>query len=197
MMKQASRYPTPNNSHRYRNPPSNERGMVLIIAMIMVLLMTIIGLAAIRGSGLQEMMAGNMRDMQLRFQAAESGASAGEMSVRFELMDEQLDEFKGATKGFHPNLNIAPEIPVFEWDAAAWAANAIETAGDFGQLPAAPFYAVEQILIPVGIESISTGSALDHTSLDIQPEGQVYRSSSRYSDDTSSGRVFIQTLYKR
>jgi type IV pilus assembly protein PilX len=196
-MKKIDRYSTPTNSHHHRNLPPNERGMVLIIAMIMVLLMTIIGLAAIRGSGLQEMMAGNMRDMQLRFQAAESGASAGEMSVRFELMDEQLDKFKGATKGLHPNLNIAPGTPVFEWDTAAWAANAIETAGDFGQLPAAPFYAVEQILVPVGLESTSTGSALDHSSLDIQPEGQVYRTSSRYSDDTSSGRVLIQTLYKR
>jgi len=50
----------------------SESGMVLIIGLVMVLLLSIIALAAIRGSGLQESMAGNMREKNVAFQAAES-----------------------------------------------------------------------------------------------------------------------------
>lgn len=181
----------------YNSASANQRGMVLLIAMIMMLLMTIVGLAAIRGSGLQEMMAGNMRDMQVRFQAAEGGAAAGEMTIRFGLPDDKLQKFDNTVKGFRRDLNIAPATPVFKWGDAEWTANALAAPGSSWNLPSTPQFAVEEIIIPVGLESASTGSALDHASLDIQPEGKVYRVSSRYSDESSSGRVFIQTLYKR
>lgn len=190
------RYCSPGRASGYAQAAAKQRGMVLLIAMIMVLLMTIVGLAAIRGSGLQEMMAGNMRDMQLRFQAAEGGAATGEMTVRFDLADEDLQVFNGSKPGFRPDMNITPAKPVFQWGASDWGANAKDAASAAWNLPSTPRYVVEEIIIPVGLESASTGSALDHTSLDVQPEGKVYRISSRYSDDVS-GRVFIQTLYKR
>jgi type IV pilus assembly protein PilX len=50
----------------------SQKGMVLIVGLVMVLLLTIIALAAIRGSGLQEAMVGNMRERNVTFQAAES-----------------------------------------------------------------------------------------------------------------------------
>lgn len=181
----------------YSRLSTSQHGMVLLIAMIMVLLMTVIGLAAIRGTGLQEMMAGNMRDMQLRFQGAEGGAAAGEMTVRFELPDDKLAKFNNTVVGFRRDMNIAPGTPVFTWGDAEWGSMALAAPGSSWGLPSTPRFVVEEIVIPVGLESASTGSALDHTSLDVQPEGKVYRASSRYSDETSSGRVLIQTLYKR
>lgn len=51
---------------------ASQRGMVLIVGLVMVLLITIIALAAIRGSSLQEAMAGNMRERNIALQAAES-----------------------------------------------------------------------------------------------------------------------------
>ena len=181
----------------YSRIATNQHGMVLLIAMIMVLLMTIIGLAAIRGTGLQEMMAGNMRDMQLRFQGAEGGAAAGEMTVRFELPDDKLAKFNNTVAGFRRDLNIAPATPVFAWGNTEWASTAVAAPGSSWGLPSTPRFVVEEIFIPVGLESASTGSGQDHESLDTQPEGKVYRVSSRYSDESSSGRVLIQTLYKR
>jgi type IV pilus assembly protein PilX len=62
-------------------PMNNQRGAILIIAMVMLLLLTIIGLSSMRGTSLQESMAGNMRDSSLAFQAAEAALRKGEEVV--------------------------------------------------------------------------------------------------------------------
>lgn len=58
-----------------------QKGVVLIVGLVMVLLISIIALAAIKGSGMQEAMLGNTRDRNIAFQAAEAGLSAGEAIV--------------------------------------------------------------------------------------------------------------------
>lgn len=50
-----------------------QRGAVLFVSLIILLLMTIIGVSAIQNTTLQEKMAGNLRDANLAFQAAEAG----------------------------------------------------------------------------------------------------------------------------
>lgn len=55
---------------RYRQP---QRGMVLIVSMILLLVMTILALTVGQTSRMQEHMAGNFRDSDLSFQAAEAG----------------------------------------------------------------------------------------------------------------------------
>lgn len=52
---------------------SRQKGAVLIVALIMLLLLTIIGVAGMQDTNLQEKMAGNLRDHNLALQAAEAG----------------------------------------------------------------------------------------------------------------------------
>lgn len=59
----------------------HESGAVLVVGLVMVLLISIIALSAIRSSNLQEAMAGNMRDKNIAFQAAESALVVGELDV--------------------------------------------------------------------------------------------------------------------
>ena len=61
-----------------RAGPSTQRGVVLIVGLIMLLLMTMLGLAAMQSTNQQERMAGNMRDRDLAFQAAEAALREGE-----------------------------------------------------------------------------------------------------------------------
>lgn len=51
---------------------TSQRGMVLVIGLIFLLLLTMIGTTAIRTSSLDERMAENLRDRNLAFQAAEA-----------------------------------------------------------------------------------------------------------------------------
>ncbi len=61
---------------------SRQRGAVLLVSLIMLLLLTIIGAAAMRDTNLQERMAGNMRDHSLAFQAAEAALRFAEQEVK-------------------------------------------------------------------------------------------------------------------
>ena len=58
-----------------------QSGTVLVISLIMLLLLTMIGVTSNQVTGLEEKMAGNMRDRNLAFQAAESALRAGEASA--------------------------------------------------------------------------------------------------------------------
>ncbi|MDE2346314.1 MAG: hypothetical protein KGL13_07580, partial [Gammaproteobacteria bacterium] len=55
---------------------SKQTGFVLIVALILLLVLTVLGLAAAQSTSLQERMAGNARDRDLAFQAAEAGLRA-------------------------------------------------------------------------------------------------------------------------
>jgi type IV pilus assembly protein PilX len=175
--------------------PVAQQGAVLIVAMIFVLLMTIVGLSAIRGSGMQEAMAGNMRHLQLNFQAAEAGLRVGESRVDVKIIDANLPPFDGSA-GAYADLNQPGRTPVIQWLEADWN-NAEKIAVAELKMPDSPSHVVESVVIPVGLESIAMGHAIDHASLDNLEEGRVYRITSRYHDDTSGGDVILQSLYKR
>ena len=51
---------------------SKQQGAVLVVSLIMLLVMTLIGLSAMRSTVLEEKMAGNYRDSNIAFQAAEA-----------------------------------------------------------------------------------------------------------------------------
>ena len=59
-----------------------ERGAVLIVSLIFLLLMTLLGVTAMRMTMMQERMAGNLREAALTFQAAEVGLSTAENQLQ-------------------------------------------------------------------------------------------------------------------
>jgi len=60
---------------------THQRGATLVVALVMLLITTMMGLASIRGTALQERMAGNMYDRSLSFHQAEAALIAGEDTV--------------------------------------------------------------------------------------------------------------------
>ncbi len=60
--------------HRY----SRQKGAVLLVSLIFLILLTIIGVTAMQTTTLQERMAGNTRDLNLAFQASEAALRGGE-----------------------------------------------------------------------------------------------------------------------
>jgi type IV pilus assembly protein PilX len=55
-----------------------QSGAVLVVSLIMLLVMTLIGVTAMRSTTMEEKMAGNSRDHAVAFQAAESALRQGE-----------------------------------------------------------------------------------------------------------------------
>lgn len=60
---------------------SRQRGAVLVTAMLLLLVLTIIGVTVMQMSRMQERMAGNSRDVNLAFQAAEGALRNGELFI--------------------------------------------------------------------------------------------------------------------
>lgn len=62
--------------------PQRQRGAVLVIALIMLLILTLIGIAGLRDTQLQERMAGGAQDRELALQAAESALREAEELIK-------------------------------------------------------------------------------------------------------------------
>lgn len=91
-----------------------ERGSALAIALVFLLVLTLLGLSAMRGSNLQERMAGNLRDRNMAFQSAEAALRAGEAWL-LNLVNQQT-----------ANLAVAlPNPATWDGDTAAASANSI------------------------------------------------------------------------
>jgi type IV pilus assembly protein PilX len=67
-----------NSSQTYTSADARlrERGAVLVISLVILMVMTVVGVTAMRGTALEERMAGNLRDGVLAFEAAEAALRA-------------------------------------------------------------------------------------------------------------------------
>lgn len=116
-----------------------EHGSALAVALIFLLLMTLLGVSAMRGSNMQERMAGNLRDRNMAFQAAEAALRGGEAWL-MNVVNQQ-------TAGLNPQINNPAA-----WTGAAPAPTGTVGALD-GQLAGDPeFYVGPPSLRRVGIQ---------------------------------------------
>lgn len=58
-----------------------ERGVALVVALVLLVVATLIGLASVRGTNLQERMSANMYDRSLAFQRAEAALRDAERAI--------------------------------------------------------------------------------------------------------------------
>ncbi len=62
-----------------RNPHHAQRGMVLVASMMILIIITLLGLSAMRSAGLEERMSGNQYDQNYVFEAAEAALREAEV----------------------------------------------------------------------------------------------------------------------
>jgi type IV pilus assembly protein PilX len=161
---------------------------------MIVLLMGVLSLSAIRGSGLQEGMAGNVRDKNLAFQSAESALREGEAVI---LTQGVLPAFDG-TNGRH--LALAPASSAVKFTDANWVdAALVKTTtldlGVTGGLYAKPSYVLEELPADLGKEASALGSGNDADSLYL--ETVPYRVTVIGVGITSDSIVKLQSHLKR
>ncbi|EPM49228.1 pilus assembly PilX family protein [Pseudomonas syringae] len=62
--------------------PARQRGMVLLVSLVFLLLLTLLGISSMQNATLQEKMAGSVQIRNLSFQAAEAVLRRGESSIK-------------------------------------------------------------------------------------------------------------------
>jgi type IV pilus assembly protein PilX len=182
----------------------SQSGIVLVVSLIMLLLLTIVSLTGMQNTGLEEKMAGNMRDTNLAFQAAESALLAGELAAAAK---PAIVCPGGNPVGFYTDLTLdcagVTKSPAFDWAKFNWATSSMEYPGNkgvLGKLSANPRYVVE--VLPNTVCRDSSGKPIDtHITL---PPGcnspnktyRVYRVTSKATGGTDSAVVALQTIYE-
>jgi type IV pilus assembly protein PilX len=109
------------STRRLPSPPRRERGAILVLALMFLVLLTIIGVSSISGVTLEEKMAGNLRNQNMAFQAAESALRDAEID---------LEAAIGATTGTNPICTApCPRDPIKIAPHFATKCNAAFTGG--------------------------------------------------------------------
>ena len=135
-----------------------QRGMVLVVSLVFLLVLTILGLAAIQNTSLEERMAGNLRSENVALQAAEAALRGGELWLARETptLARKVKPTLTTSKPGAPSANEVwrldrPIVGTVPWwrnvaaTAAWWGANAIEVP--VGDLVVAdqPRYVIEYL----------------------------------------------------
>ncbi|MEE8428744.1 MAG: PilX N-terminal domain-containing pilus assembly protein [Gammaproteobacteria bacterium] len=117
---------------------SRQRGVVLVVSLMILLVMTVIGITATQSSSLEERMAGNARDHNLAFQAAESAIRDAE-----NFLDGIVSTapFNG-TGGLYGPTDVTPN-PLL---AATWAGDVLSyTDTPLEDIKTQPRYFIRQV----------------------------------------------------
>ncbi len=163
----------------------NQSGAVLIISLIMLLLLTLIATTGMQTSSLEEKMAGNIRDKNLAFQAAESALKAAESSL------STLPSFSAAgTNGFYSLTSTIPTATAVLADSF-WTANPVATSAVTGTALG------NSIVTPVYIIQ-DTGMVADCPGAGTGTLGcKYYRITVRATGGSTNAVVILQSIYLR
>lgn len=176
--------------------PAAQRGMVLIVGLIMVLLMALVGVAAIRGSNLQELMAGNMKDRNQAFQAAEAALRMGEILVQ---TSEGSLTFNN-TNGLFTNQNLSDSAlgTVTSWSDEVWKTNAVNlTKSKLDlKLSRTPEYVIERLEVSASGTAASGGAIEYGANVEDAGPTVLYRITSRGFGGSETSAVIVQSTYR-
>jgi type IV pilus assembly protein PilX len=164
--------------------PRRQRGVALVVALVMLLLMTILGVTALRTTTLQERMAGNVRDSNLALQAAEAGLRGGE-----QLLEGTIPVFTG-TGGLLDTAQAGAGQATF-WSTYNWSGNSRTVTGVAG-VQADPRYVIEQLPAVPG----SGGGSLVETGGGVSDSG-FFRITARAVGGSAEAVAILQTTYRR
>jgi len=167
---------------------NQQKGAVLIISLILLLLLTLIGASAIQTSTLEEKMAGNMRDQNIAFQSAEAGLRQGEQQVTGVLPVFTLSgNGVGSTGRYKLDGAILPDPRGF-WVGLDW--NNVNKVATYKP---GISYIIEE-LPPIESECLSAGDTLLAGSA--YQAVRWYRITARGTGASGSAEVIVQSIYK-
>ncbi|NGY06280.1 pilus assembly protein [Solimonas terrae] len=171
--------------------------MALVVALVLLILVTLIGLAAIRGTTTQQRMTGNFYDREVAFQNAEAGLSAGAQALTAGTTDIRNCGQGGA---------VCQANPFTQLDSSSTFVKSVTTAAftAAGNASGQPQYVIENMGTYADPNS-STGYSQTANASQYGAQGVVatavyYRITARSGDPAVIGEravVTLQAMYKQ
>ena len=169
----------------HRNPAhlDNQRGWVLVVGLVVLVMLTILAMALMKTTRLEEKMAGATREMNLSFQAAETVLRGAETFVE-NLADEAL--FNSSAGGLYSEADEEPK----NLFATGWIdANSRELDSDLAGINSKPRYMIKK-LKKIGSDADLSISGYGDT--DLSTQSTIFRITAR----GTGGRDTTQTLLR-
>ncbi len=168
---------------------AHQRGAVLVVSLIILLIVTMIAVSSMQGTVLQEKMAGNSLDRNLAFQTAESSVREAEMFIEGIV---SLGNFQGAG-GLYGRTDAEPSF----YNQATWsdATQHVVADGNYGAYEK-PKYFIKHYTTVVGTEGAMNMSGYG----DNKGTGDVtvFRITARGTGgSTDSAEVILRSQYGR
>src|SRR5262245_24539639 len=173
----------PLRSHR-----SRQKGAILVVSLLLLLVMTLLGLTAMQVTRMEERMAGNTRDLNLAFQGAEAGLRDAEDRIR--LLAGRPDACSAAPCDVWQR-NVLPG-DLHDRDRSWWVDNGQEYGAsgqqDLDDVTEDPQTVTEELMfVP---DSLTTGHA--------PPEGRTFfRVTSHSFGGTETAQAVLESTYTR
>lgn len=160
---------------------TRESGAALVVSLVLLLVLTVLGVASMRTTTLQERMAGNLRDGNLAFQSAEAALREGE-----EFLEQAtIPPFTGSGGLLQRQTDAG--LASF-WTTFGWEANS-QLATERQDTAGRPRYVIEELpAVPGEGDSVAFGAL---------PEVGFYRITARGIGGTTDAIVILQSTYRR
>ncbi len=127
------------------NGARQQRGAVLIVSLIMLLVMTLLGVSSMKGSAMEEKMTRNLHDKNLAFQAAEAALRAAEQHIQDTVNGTNTFDNNGSDGHYNrTDLRI--------WENISWTANDSLAYNGFSsayQVSSPPRYVIQHLATTV------------------------------------------------
>ncbi|MCX7178163.1 MAG: PilX N-terminal domain-containing pilus assembly protein [Proteobacteria bacterium] len=178
--------------------PAEQRGVALIVSLILLIVVTLIGLAAVQGTTMQVRMTSNFYDRSVAFQGAEAGLAAGAAALTAGTTNIRNCGQGGGVCGSNPfedsTLSVANIVAIAAGTTYAATGNAA------GQ----PQYVIENMGSFVDPNSNTgygqTANAAQYGAQGASMTAIYYRITSRSGDPTLVGDravVILQAMYRQ
>ncbi|MGZ4978820.1 MAG: pilus assembly PilX family protein [Methylobacter sp.] len=188
------------NNALFRSKTSYQSGAVLIVSLIMLLLLTLIGTTSMQSTSLEEKMAGNIRDENLAFQAAETALRAGEAIVAINPPSFSVGGNGTGGTGLYTTVGNGAQASGY-WQTVDWSSNtavATYTGGSLNHINSAPRYIIEELPSTTVTGSTSnTGGSLESGTAGTSQTVSWYRITARGTGGSDNSVVMVQSIYKR
>lgn len=155
-----------------------QQGAALVVSLIILLVLTVLGVASMRSTTLEEKMAGNSRDLSLAFNAAEAALRGAEAELSASAV---LPPFNGTVTGyFKTDTNL--------WRTIDWSTQSIEYNTIISGVAKQPRYYFEEM------PAVTIDASLEG---EVAMEVNMFRVTSIGYGSTDTAVVVLQSTFRR
>ena len=175
------------------NHPDNQRGWVLVVGLVILVMLTILSMALMKTARLEEKMAGATRDMNLSFQAAETALRAAESFIEAQTLESIFDSNTLEDEIYSQTEDEPENIFTIDWNDTNSKAMFADEDEALQGVTLSPRYMIKKLKKMGGSNLTITGYGDD----DATPRPTVFRVTVRGTGGTNDRATLLRSHYSK